>query len=163
MHRDQPIIRRDTRRANTVLLASLVMLAALGACGDDSPSTAETNSTKPSTTVSPTTAVSSTTDKPQTTTAPAAGLPAEPRVLYEWYPAAESVKSIIVSDETLTAPPVRVVPEADGAAIHAKWSHDGSTLTWEVLRGDDTASVWTANADGSEPKERAACTAAPCL
>jgi Tol biopolymer transport system component/lysophospholipase L1-like esterase len=94
---------------------------------------------------------------------PIAGLPPAPLVLYEWYPAGEDTKSIIVSDAELTAPPVRVVPESDGAAIHAAWSHDGSRFTWEVLRNDDTASVWTANADGSDPVERVVCSAAPCV
>jgi len=92
-----------------------------------------------------------------------ADLPASPMVLYEWYPPGEHDKTIIVSDETLTAPPVRIVPETDGEEIHANWSHDGSMLTWEVLRGDDTATVWTANADGSDPKVAAACLADPCV
>jgi Tol biopolymer transport system component len=90
-------------------------------------------------------------------------LPPEPRVLDEWYPAGESMKTIIVSDNDLAAPPVRVVPETDGAAIHSSWSPDGSRFTWEVLRGNDTASVWTANADGSDPEERAVCDGPPCV
>jgi lysophospholipase L1-like esterase len=94
---------------------------------------------------------------------PIGGLPPEPLVLYEWYPAGEDTKSIIVSDSELTAPPVRVVPESDGAAIHAGWSHDGSHFTWEVLSDDDTSSVWIANADGSDPVERVVCAAAPCV
>ena len=131
------------RHAVTIWLASVVVLVA---CGEDG------------TAHSP-----STTEAPAPTTAPAAALPVEPRVLYEWFPADEGVKSIIVSDATLIAPPVRVVPQADGAAVHANWSHDGSMFTWEVLRSDDTSSVWTANADGSNPTVRAVCTAAPCV
>ena len=162
MHGDLPIIRHRTRSARSALLASVAMLAMLNACGDDGGTTSATQPTKAPTTVPPTTAVSSPAEEPPTT-APAAGLPSEPRVLYEWYPAGETTKSIIVSDETLAAPPARVVPETDGAAVHSNWSHDGSTFAWEVLRNDDTASVWTANADGSEPTELAVCEAAPCV
>jgi GDSL-like Lipase/Acylhydrolase family/Peptidase propeptide and YPEB domain len=90
-------------------------------------------------------------------------LPAEPRVLYEWFPAGSGTKSIIVSDEELAAPPVQVVPETQGAAVHASWSRDGSQFTWEVLQNDDTASVWTASADGSDPLERVVCQGAPCV
>jgi Tol biopolymer transport system component len=83
-------------------------------------------------------------------------------VLYEWYPADGDTKTIVVSDAELTAPPVRIVPAGNGAAIHSNWSPDGMQLTWEVLAGD-TASVWTANADGSEPTEVATCPAEPCV
>lgn len=90
------------------------------------------------------------------------GLPAEPLVLFEWYPAGGNIKTIVVSDETLAAPAVRIVPESDGADVHANWSHDGTMFTWEVLAGDG-AIVWTAAADGSDPVERVTCAAAACL
>lgn len=96
---------------------------------------------------------------PPSASAPA--LPDAPRVLYEWYPAGEDTKSIIMSDASLTAPPVRVVPPGAGAAVHANWSHNGSTFAWEVLDGQ-TASVWSADADGAKPTERATCQADPC-
>ncbi len=89
-------------------------------------------------------------------------LPPEPRVLYEWFPAGSSTKTIIVSDAELSAPPVQVVPDTEGAAVHSSWSRDGSQFTWEVLRDDDSASVWTANADGSGPIERVVCEGTPC-
>ena len=38
---------------------------------------------------------------------PIGGLPPEPLVLYEWYPVGEDTKSIIVSDDELSAPPVQ--------------------------------------------------------
>lgn len=56
-----------------------------------------------------------------------------------------------------------MVPDANGVAVHSNWSHDGSTFTWEVLGNSDTASVWAANANGSEPTERAVCAASPCV
>jgi Tol biopolymer transport system component len=102
------------------------------------------------------------TDAPPVTESTVLSLPPEPLVLYEWYPAGENTKTIIVSDDELTAPPVRVVPESDGAAVHSSWSRDGSQFTWEVLAGD-TATVWTANADASDPKEQVVCEAAPCV
>ncbi|MFZ1490045.1 MAG: hypothetical protein WAS51_08895 [Ilumatobacteraceae bacterium] len=89
--------------------------------------------------------------------------PSEPRVLFEWFPDGENVKSIFMSDVTLSVPPERVVPESDGAAVHASWSNDGSAFAWEVLMDDDTSSVWTAEADGSHPVERVVCEAPPCV
>ena len=90
-------------------------------------------------------------------------LPPEPRVLYEWFPAGADEKTIVVSDVDLATPAVPLVPETDGAAVHASWSRDGAAFTWEVLRGDGTASVWTANADGTEPQERVVCDGPPCV
>ncbi len=57
---------------------------------------------------------------------------------------------------------MQVVPDSDGAAVHANWSHDGTMFTWEVLTGDG-ANVWTAAVDGSGPVERVTCAAAPCV
>jgi Tol biopolymer transport system component len=158
------------------LLSSIALISMVAGCGDSNPESAATlpdATPEPSeaslpTTVDTTTEVTTTTAEmrsPTTTmtAAAAADLPVEPRVLYEWYPANERVKTIIVSDESLSQPPVRVVPEADGAAVHSNWSHDGTMFAWEVLRDDNTSSVWTANADGSEPTERAVCSAAPCV
>jgi len=83
-------------------------------------------------------------------------------MLFEWYPAGGDTKSIVVSDATASAPAVQIVPDTAGAAIHANWSHDGTMLTWEVL-GDDTASAWVANADGSLPMEVAVCPGDRCV
>lgn len=159
-------------RRRAITTGSVVLLAlAMSACGADDDSDTSSSATLPTTTATadPTTTVStqpteSSVTAPTTTptSGPEVSLPSEPRVLYEWYPAGEGTKSIIVSDATLTAPPVRVVPDADGAAIHSNWSHDGTMFTWEVLRSNDTASVWVANADGSEPTEAAVCEADPC-
>jgi Tol biopolymer transport system component len=129
--------RRSTIRRSGALLVSAAIVASLGHALGADPAVAQSPS--------------------------GVALPPEPRVLYEWYPAGESTKTIIVSDQALTAPPVRVVPETDGAAIHSSWSRDGARFTWEVLRGNDTASVWTANADGSDPEERVVCQGPPCV
>jgi hypothetical protein len=161
-----------SKRCAAVVLTSIAVMVA--GCGDSTPGTAATppDATTPAPSVaSPPTTIVVTSDVPtsleDTTspqlTAPAHDLPAEPRVLYEWYPADERVKTIIMSDATLSAPPVRVVPAADGAAVHSNWSHDGTMFAWEVLRNDNTSSVWSANADGSRPTERAVCSAAPCV
>ncbi|MGE0308898.1 MAG: TolB family protein [Acidimicrobiia bacterium] len=177
-------------RSPRLMLGLLLAATALAACGsDEDADQAATDSaqleqavptsstgpvaTQPATTPAP--ASPATTDTPSTTSptsppttpastaAPRPNLPAEPRVLYEWYPAGEDTKTIIVSDETLATPSVRIVPEGDGAAVHSSWSTDGSQFTWEVLRGNDTSSVWTADADGSNATERVTCLADPCV
>jgi hypothetical protein len=83
-------------------------------------------------------------------------------MLFEWYPAGGNTKTIVVSDASVDAPAVQIVPDAAGAAIHANWSHDGTMFTWEVL-GGDTASAWVANADGSSATEVATCPGDPCV
>ncbi len=143
--------RRGWGHASAAMAVLSVAAAALVACGDSGDSSGAGQALSPT----PTTA-----DTAGATPTPT--LPPEPLVLYEWYPDGEEMKSIIVSDEQLSAPPVRVVPDGTGAAIHSSWSHDGSQFTWEVLAGE-TASAWTANADGSDPVERAACEADPCV
>ncbi len=143
---------RVPRRAPTAAAAIAVAAAALVACGGSGGSAGDGGGS----------ASATPTSEADTGLTPAVALPPPPLVLSEWYPSGESTKSIIVSDESLTAPPVRVVPKGTGAAVHASWSHDGSEFTWEVL-GDDTATIWTANADGSNAVERVACKAAPCV
>jgi Tol biopolymer transport system component len=132
------------------MLAALLVAVSVYGCADDGPDGAA--------------------DAATTTAAATADLPPEPRVLFEWFPAGEDTKSIIVSDAELVSPPIRVVPRAEGDAVHASWSSDGTQFTWEVLvhggtsgNLDDTASVWTANADGSDPVERVTCPGPPCV
>lgn len=165
------------RRCRLLTAAAALALAACGsdAAGNPGPATTVlvvTSDTDPAVTETtvvetsvPTTVVATTsppvTDPPPTVPAPV--LPPEPMVLFEWYPAGEDRKSIIVSDESLAAPPVRVVPESAGAAVHSNWSHDGTRFTWEVLRDDDTASVWVADADGTNAVETVVCPSAPCV
>jgi Tol biopolymer transport system component len=84
------------------------------------------------------------------------------QVVYEWYPAGGDRKTIVVSNGSLTDPATRVVPETRGAAVHANWSRDGSTIAWEVLDGD-RASIWTADADGSDATERVTCLGERCV
>lgn len=159
------------------VIGALLALVAMTACGSDlddgaaTPATsdasrlaAQPDTTSPDPSVPEVTASATTPDTttPTTTAGQIEGLPEAPLVLYEWYPADGDTKTIVVSDAELTAPPVRIVPAQDGAAIHSNWSPDGMKLTWEVLAGD-TASVWTANADGSEPTEVATCLAEPCV
>jgi hypothetical protein len=148
-------------RGGLVRAAPLLCALAVTACGTGTDGNAAPFTTAPAVSASTTSP-----SRPQPTLTPtstnAPALPAEPRVLYEWYPAGEDRKSIIVSDAMLKAPPVRVVPPGDGAAIHSGWSHDGSMFTWEVLRSNDTASVWTANADGSDPTKAVTCQGDPC-
>ncbi len=171
-HMHQHLAPRTSSNARPVhpILGALLTVFALGACGTDAEDAGATESTATSDTSRTTESAAATTTSTgtppttsATTTAPAAELPSPPRVLYEWYPAGENVKTIIVSDETLRTPPVRVVPDGDGAAVHASWSTDGTQLTWEVLRSNDTSSVWTADADGSNPVERVTCLADPCV
>lgn len=174
MRRHEPTPHRRTARP-FVRLAPVVLIAGLTACGSsDTDSDAGTGPTTDPLTTEPTSTPAPTTQPAPTNTSAAtepttdasptgvADLPLEPRVLYEWYPASEDAKSIIVSDETVAAPPMRIVPETDGAAIHSNWSHNGSMFTWEVLDGD-TATIWTANADGSEATERVTCPGEPCV
>ena len=161
MNRPIPAIRRRNRGTPAALLLIATATTTLAACGNS-----DGDAGSDQTPASPITADSITvpvTDAPPVTESTVRSLPPEPLVLYEWYPAGENTKTIIVSDDELTAPPVRVVPKSDGAAVHSSWSRDGSQFTWEVLRGNDTASVWTANADGSEPVERVACEEASCV
>ena len=89
-------------------------------------------------------------------------LPPEPLVLYEWFPVAGAEQVGHRVRRPLAAGPVQIVPDTNGDALHSDWSHDGSMFTWEVL-ADDTATVWTANADGSDPQERAVCPEDPCV
>jgi Tol biopolymer transport system component len=84
------------------------------------------------------------------------------QVLFEWYPSGGDRKTIVVSDESLAEPAEQIVPDTTGAAIHASWSRDGSMIAWEVLDGD-RATVWTADADGSNPTERVTCQGEPCV
>ncbi len=147
MNRPLPTIRRRHARTPATILLIAMAAATMAACGNsdgDATATPADSITVP------------------VTESSTLALPPEPLVLYEWYPAGESTKTIIVSDDELTAPPVRVVPESDGDAVHSSWSRDGSQFTWEVLRSD-AASVWTANADGSDPVERVVCEATPCV
>jgi Tol biopolymer transport system component len=89
---------------------------------------------------------------------------ADPLVLFEWYPDGASEKSIVVRDISLAPPSESVVPESHAAAVHASWSADGSEIAWELLdTSTDEASVWTAEADGSNARQRVACQGAPCV
>jgi hypothetical protein len=191
MHPQQRSVRSDRNVGPRRAAVAALLVVGLAACGNDSdtanpnssvttpatsqppeantvPSTIPTETaslptvaaTAPASTTPPTTAPPVTTSA---TTPPVADLPVSPRVLYEWYPSDEDVKTVIVSDETLSSPPVRIVPNGDGAALHATWSTDGSQFTWEVLRSDDTSSVWTADADGANAIERVTCLADPCV
>lgn len=167
-----PTPRRRTERT-IARLAPILLVAALTACGDSESNASDSSGSANATlTTEPAVTSGRSTEQAPTPLASApttdvspqgpVDLPAEPRVLYEWTPPGEDVKSIIVSDKTLTASPVRIVPESNGAAIHSNWSHDGSMITWEVLAGD-TATVWTAEADGTEPTERVTCPGEPCV
>lgn len=175
------------RLRNAVLATPILIAMTVAACGSDatdrqtSPTTtAETGASATTTVpidtlpidtaaeagpatsdaVAPTTAASTPPDT--SSAASAANLPVAPMVLYEWYPEGETTKTIIVSDAKLQTPPVRIVPAGSGAAIHSNWSPDGSMLTWEVL-AEDTAAIWTANADGSDPAEVVTCLADSCV
>lgn len=165
MNRPIPAIRRRHTGTPAALVLIATAATTLAACGSSDGDAGSDNSAASSITADSITADSITvpvTDAPPETESTVLSLPPEPLVLYEWYPAGGSTKTIIVSDDELTAPPVGVVPESGGAAIHSSWSRDGSQFTWELLAGD-TATVWTANADASDPMERVVCESAPCV
>lgn len=100
---------------------------------------------------------------PTATTPKAPPLPPEPRILFEWYGTNAQGKSILVTNADATASAVQIVPAVTAAEpVHAQWSRDGSQFTWEVLGRDGTASVWIANADGTQPVMVAQCEEDPC-
>ncbi|NQX13704.1 PD40 domain-containing protein [Microbacteriaceae bacterium VKM Ac-2855] len=104
-----------------------------------------------------------TTSDAPTTSETTAGLPLEPRTLLEWYPNGANHKTIYVSDAAAADAAVQIVPDSAGNSVHASWSHDGEEIVWEVLSDNDTATVWTAHADGSDPRQEVACAEDPCV
>lgn len=148
---------RHERGTAAILAAALLVL---GGCGDGGGGGSEDDTATPSATPSSTAASTATSTRPDVPDL--ADLPPEPRTIFEWYGSGEDQKSIVVSDADLTTAPVRVVPATDGDEVHAAWSPDGSLIAWEVLEGD-AASVWVAQADGSDPREVARCEDEPCV
>ncbi|WP_158437751.1 TolB family protein [Naasia lichenicola] len=91
-------------------------------------------------------------------------LPAQPWLLYEWYPAGADQKSQFIAGADGSSPAEITADVAIGAEkVHSDWSPDGMRIAFEALGRDDVDSIWIADADGSDAVEAITCETPDCL
>ena len=128
------------RRTAAVVAVVMMAAGAISGCSTGQASTSPTTSASP----------------------PSSGLPASPRLLFEWYPGGQSGKAQFVaaadgSGATLVADDVAPGSEH----VHSDWSPDGMQIAFEGLTDQGTSSVWLTDSDGANGVEIVACLQAP--
>lgn len=83
----------------------------------------------------------------------------EPWILYQWFANDENALFLVRTDgrdghEILT--------DVTQTIAHPDWSRDGKQIAFDLYLDDDAVEIWTANADGTDPKRLLGCEGPPC-
>ena len=84
-------------------------------------------------------------------------LPGEPWIVYQWMAGNGDGLYLVRPDGSGGH---RILTGLEPQTYHPEWSPDGTQIAF--ARGQDHGEIWTASADGTDPKKLVGCDAAPC-